>query len=105
MRLPTVKLMTSRGFKVEEAKQIRTVMERYERKHGIRLVRPTHTMAAIDKIMNGCGVEDIPQGHNDKSPAIMYVNMGDSYDTTVLFVRGEFKIGSWADIVERGKYD
>ena len=104
MRLPTVRLMVSRGFTKEQATQIREAMEGYERKHPFGDRRPTLTMEKIDRIIDGNGIEEIPEGNNKKSPAIMYVNMGDSYDITVMFVKGQFVIGAWADIVERGNY-
>ena len=50
------------------------------------------------------GVEYIPAGSNAQSPEITYLNTGDSYDLTVLYVNGHFTIGSWGDIVERGNY-
>jgi 2',3'-cyclic-nucleotide 2'-phosphodiesterase (5'-nucleotidase family) len=65
---------------------------------------PNKTMDHIDAVLNGHGVEFIGEGHDDESPAITYVNMGDSYDTTVMWVDGEFRVGSWGDIVEQGNY-
>lgn len=51
------------------------------------------------------GVEHIAAGSNAKSPAIDYLNTGDSYDLTLLYVRGRFRVGCWGDIVERGNYE
>ena len=51
------------------------------------------------------GVESIDCGHNRNSPSIEYLNSGDTYETTVLYVRGQFRVGAWGDIVERGNYD
>ena len=51
------------------------------------------------------GVEYIPEGHGRHSPAIDYLNAGDAYTTTLLYVRGRFQIGCWGDLVERGNYD
>jgi hypothetical protein len=51
------------------------------------------------------GVEHIPQGHSQRSPAIDYLNTGDPYTLTVLYVNGRFRAGCWGDIVERGRYD
>jgi hypothetical protein len=62
-------------------------------------------MRAIDKVLGTYGVEDIDAGHNRRSPAIRYCNTGDPYDTTVMFIRGRFRVGCWGDIVERGHYD
>ena len=51
------------------------------------------------------GVEYIAKGHNQKSPSITYLNSGDTYTSTILYVRGQFRVGCWGDIVERGNYD
>ena len=51
------------------------------------------------------GVESIHQGSNQRSPAIDYLNTGDSYELTIMYIRGRFRIGCWGDIVERGNYN
>lgn len=66
---------------------------------------PSVAMDIIDARLDTHGVEHIPQGHNRKSPAITYCNTGDTYGTTVLYVNGRYRVGSWGDIVERGNYD
>lgn len=50
------------------------------------------------------GVESIPAGEGDNSPAITYLNSGDSYGLTILRVNRRFLVGTWGDIVERGNY-
>lgn len=50
------------------------------------------------------GVEGIAKGSNSRSPAIDYLNAGDTYAETLLYVRCQFRIGNWGDIVERGNY-
>ena len=50
------------------------------------------------------GVEFIAKGHNKRSPSITYLNTGDTYEMTILRVRGQFRVGCWGDIVERGNY-
>jgi hypothetical protein len=67
-------------------------------KHEIR-------MSIADEILGTCGVEFIPHGHNAKSSSIEYCNAGDPYTLTLLFVRGNYRVGCWGDIVERGHYD
>lgn len=62
-------------------------------------------MAAADKIIGGFGVEYIASGHNAKSPAIEYVNLGDAYCCTLMYVNGRYVVGDWGSIVERGNYD
>lgn len=51
------------------------------------------------------GVEHIAQGRGWNSPAIDYLNSGDSYGLTVLYVRGQFRVGDWGYYVERGQYE
>jgi len=58
-----------------------------------------------DRLLNGHGVEYI-QSHADtmrSQDGLSYVNMGDTYDTTLLYDHktGRFSVGSWGDIVER----
>jgi hypothetical protein len=48
------------------------------------------------------GVEHIRAGHNRRSPAVEYLNSGDTYDLTLLHINGRFSVGCWGDIVERG---
>ena len=62
-------------------------------------------LRALDVLLDGCGVEHIPAGRNAKSPAITYVNMGDTYTPTIVWVRGRYRVCCWGDIVERGNYD
>lgn len=50
------------------------------------------------------GIECIPKGNNRKSPSITYLNTGDTYGLTILYVNSRFNIGSWGDIVEKGNY-
>jgi hypothetical protein len=60
-----------------------------------------------NEVLDGHGIETIDAGNNAKSPWIKYVNMGDTYDTTVLTHgnRSTCYLGCWGDIVERGNYD
>lgn len=57
-----------------------------------------------EHIGRGHGVEYIERGRGNKSPAIEYVNTGDSYNVTLMAVRGSYRVGCWGDIVERGNY-
>lgn len=61
-------------------------------------------LEAINDLMEGCGVEYIPDGSNKQSPAIEYVNVGDTYSATIMRTRGRYVVGCWGDIVERGCY-
>jgi hypothetical protein len=55
-------------------------------------------LQAADGMMDGNGVERIPG-----RPGLMYVNMGDTYDTTLIYdyKTDRFVVSSWGDIVER----
>lgn len=112
--IPSIKtLMNLRDFTNQpitrdQAKSIREIMERAVARAQKYLLYPQSShrgaLVKIDEILNGCGVERIEPGNNNRSPAIDYVNMGDTYDTTVMIVRGRFRVGCWGDIVERGDY-
>ena len=89
------------------AAAVRAAMERAESTafdfaHPHRAAR--RAMETIDGLIGGYGVEYIPAGAGNRSPSIRYVNLGDTYETTILYVRGRFRVGCWGDIVERGNY-
>lgn len=86
----------------EDAKRIREEMEVATYSLNSRAKR--NALAVIDHVLRGCGVEWIEPGNNMRSPGIDYVNMGDTYATTVMLIRGRFRIGCWGDIVEMGNY-
>jgi len=68
-------------------------------------------MAACDEIIGGYGVEAIglPEGsfENCQEPDVLieYVNLGETYATTLLRIvrdgRIAYRVGSWGDVVER----
>lgn len=97
-RYPSIKTLTA-AFGKEKARLIRKIME------GDRKVNGETRLERIDRVLGTCGVECIPPGHNQRSPAIYYCNTGDTYGTTVMKVGGVFRVGCWGDIVERGNYD
>jgi hypothetical protein len=60
---------------------------------------------AVSDLIGGYGVEYIPRGTNAKSPAIDYVNMGDTYTPTIIRLGPKrYRVQCWGDIVERGNY-
>lgn len=101
--IPSIKTLSV--FGAEKALAIRQLLERFSDRHPLRDVRPVLTLEKVSSIIGGCGVEYISKGRGSKSPAITYVNMGDTYDTTVMWVRGRFQVGCWGDIVENGNYE
>ena len=62
-------------------------------------------LARCSEVLEYYGVEYIPAGTGSNAPSIHYVNSGDTYDTTILKIRGNYKVGNWGDIVERGNYE
>lgn len=67
--------------------------------------RGSSAMREINDILGLNGVGFIPEGRNAKSPAILYCITGDIYDVTMMHINGQYRIGCWGDIVERGHYD
>jgi hypothetical protein len=61
-------------------------------------------LAFADKAMNGLGVEYIASSEDTmRTPdGLDYVNMGDTYDTTLVYDhnKGKYLITSWGDVVE-----
>jgi len=110
--------MRIQGIEPDKAKELRELLERKRKTRDYASVQsweshcynpPTYLermMRAANEIIGGYGVEYIPKGNNAKSPAIEYVNLGDTYDTTLLLIDGDkIRVGCWGDIVERGNYD
>jgi len=62
-------------------------------------------LEAISDVLGGFGAEGVPEGRG-RSPAFDYVNMGDTYQTTILYFpdRAVWRVGCWGDVVERGNY-
>ena len=91
MNIPTVKTMASH-FGKDKAVQLRKAFKGYV-DNGYRVVG---LKEALD-ILDGYGIEYIQ--HKDMN--IAYVNMGDSYATTILRVNGKIRVGDWGSIIER----
>jgi hypothetical protein len=58
------------------------------------------TLNLADKYLDGCGREYLYS--SDGSNGVDYVNMGDTYNTTLMFdfAKDKFIVGSWGDLVE-----
>ena len=68
--------------------------------------RPTkHDLiaAALNQVLGTYGVEAIAADDCNvfAPPAIEYLNTGDTYALTLVYVRGKWKVSSWGDEVER----
>lgn len=103
--IPSVKTLESIAVDREGAKRIRAILEDHRPFSGNNSVR--HTLESCDQYLKvkSFGMEIIDRGHNLKSPAIRYLNVGDPYKVTLMYVSGSFRVGCWGDIVERGRYD
>lgn len=66
-------------------------------------------MAAVDEILGGYGVEAVWCDESNIEPHASYVNLGDTYSTTIIHKScaagrtDRFVIGSWGDVVERSR--
>lgn len=66
--------------------------------------RNEQMLAAVDGIIGGFGVEALwPEGwENLRVPAAAYVNIGDTYDTTLIldYMLNKWRVMSWGDWME-----
>lgn len=79
-------------------------------KRQLRTLDPETAMTAADEILNGSGVEAIrgddregtPYGYFWQDTVALYVNMGGTYDTTLVYDVGmdRIEVGSWGGWVE-----
>lgn len=116
--MPAPKTIAARlGCPIETALAVRREMEKHERS-GAPFA--TETLERIGAILSAGGFdnygpETISPGDGPRSPSIEYLNTGDTYDSTILHLDGvtsggrstgcgRWSIGSWGDIVERGRY-
>lgn len=99
---PTIKELT-KLYDVDKrkAKAFRAIMQGYS---------PNEALSLLDKLYNTFGVESFSiTVENGRKYIITYLNTGDSYKTTILYVkpvtgrRGRYEVGSWGDWAEREK--
>lgn len=95
MRKPSIKiLMSGLGITREQAAELRDAMGR---RRGL---------ARAATMLNAHGIETIalPDGCfdncHDPEVEIRYVNRGGTYETTLLQVNGQYRVGSWGDVVD-----
>ena len=65
--------------------------------------RPSNSelrMEALNEILGGFGVEGVFSDDSITEPAFAYVNMGDTYDPTIVLYNGSYRVTSWGDTVE-----
>jgi hypothetical protein len=103
MNTPSLKALQeafSQWLTLDQLREIKTIMQSPSVK-----VNGQTRMERIDKILGTHGVEYVPQGKGANSPPFYYCNSGDTYAVTIIKIRGRFRIGTWGDIVERGRYE
>lgn len=72
--------------------------------YGSHMWRVTVALHAMDVVMGTHGVEALgPTSGPSYSPPYEYLNMGDTYDTTLIYRRktDTLSIGSYGDVVEK----
>jgi hypothetical protein len=64
--------------------------------------KPETIMYAIGSVLAGYGSEAV-WGESETRPVMEYVNMGDTYDTTIAYdyAAGRYRVTSWGDWVEK----
>ena len=114
MNLPSIKTIQGLGFvDLRQAKSIRACMERYENggyysgSHESFDIQDC--LIDINKIMDGYGVEGSIEPDQDTAKwDIQYVNMGDTYTPTIIYVSDGnparltegFKVMCWGNLFE-----
>lgn len=98
MNLPSIKTLSAVTSK---PKALRKALEAYrDDKATLRA-----TMERADELIGGYGVEYIRHKKDTMRTVygLDYVNMGDTYATTLLFdhATDSFNVGTWVDIVEK----
>ena len=58
---------------------------------------------ALNELLEGSGAEALPYNFAPPNPDAVYINMGDTYTTTLLYdyQRGKWIITSWGEWIER----
>ena len=81
------------GITKAQATELKTLMnEGYIRR----------TLDTAEKILDGCGREFLYSVADFDGGGVEYVNMGDTYNSTLMFdyTKGKFIVGSWGELVE-----
>lgn len=80
------------------------VRSMYSDPYDSHMWRVTVALDAINHLLDGDGVLGLGRGTSpDYAPPYEYINMGDTYSTTLIYRRrtDSLSIGCWGDIVER----
>ena len=60
------------------------------------------TMEALNEVLGGYGVEAIFR-EGELFPDLTYVNRGETYLPTLIYMNGEVILASWGDVVEQAE--
>lgn len=88
----------------DDAKAIRSALDTLDDDAGAHISHDAaRVLESVNTILDGFGVEGFSR---DTQSGVQYVNFGDAYDVTILFVAtgygsGRFVIDSWGNFVER----
>ena len=108
--IPTVKTLTK--YDIPEPKTVRGLMdgsidpesfanvERWVSESYNRPSRIELALEAINEVINGFGVEGIPD-EDYREPGISYVNRGDSYAPTIIHNGRRWVVGDIAYVIAR----
>jgi hypothetical protein len=94
---PSLKTLDERlNLRDEEGKSLR---------HFMQAGKPRAALDYANVLMGGEGIEYAPSSEDGPTQftGLDYVNMGDTYDTTLIYDRKKrrFVVGAWGDLVER----
>ena len=91
-------------LKIDErrAREIKKIARKAEWVYGNRTRDVYYLMEQYDELLNGSGVEHVGDEYCDNFKGVDYVNMGDTYDTTIIYDHDQdkFGIGNWGRYVE-----
>jgi len=104
-RVPSVKSLerivdwrSNQCITTEQAKAIRKIL--------LEGKSPYSALKAVNELLDAHGVEFIAAGRNAKSPSLRFVNLGETYGTTLILVGSSYwSVSSWGNYVERGNYE
>ena len=123
--VPSVKTLTEIGIDTEKAKLLRSVLTTHnmDRLETIMCRDANRDLFATSRrwfmscyntpdveemqlemandVIAGFGVEHCGEVDMRDGPPLQYVNLGDTYVTTLCLFRGRFVVSSYGDIVER----
>lgn len=114
---PSVKTLTGiRGVTPEKARAIRAILQNRSRisledsYKAVVGVYPSSNdtlqevkldlIDALRLVPSSTGVEYL----RTNKRSVWYLNLGDTYDTTLMFHTGRYRVGSWGDVVEKDDY-